>query len=171
MPKLNDIQTILLSVAAQRSDGSLLPPPASLTADPDKITKAVGALIKQGLALELPVIAEAHIWRVDAERHYGATLTDEGRQAIGIEPEGSELLQVPQNGQAPVVGSHPAPTTKATLALSLLRREQGATLAELIEATSWLPHTARAALSGIRKKGHSVAKGKRGDVTCYSLAA
>lgn len=35
--------------------------------------------------------------------------------------------------------------------IALLSREQGATLAELIEATGWLPHTTRAALTGLRK--------------------
>ena len=55
--------------------------------------------------------------------------------------------------------------------LSLLQRKQGATLTELAEATGWLPHTTRAALTGIRKKGHAVAKGKRESETCYTLAA
>lgn len=54
--------------------------------------------------------------------------------------------------------------------LALLRRDEGATLAEMIEATGWLPHTTRAALTGLRKKGHDLAKTKRGDVTCYRIA-
>jgi hypothetical protein len=41
---------------------------------------------------------------------------------------------------------------------------------ELIEATGWLPHTTRAALTGLRKKGHAIARGKRDDATCYTLA-
>ena len=47
---------------------------------------------------------------------------------------------------------------------------EGATLADLIEATGWLPHTTRAALTGLRKKGHVLAKDKRGDATCYRIA-
>jgi hypothetical protein len=46
-----------------------------------------------------------------------------------------------------------------------------ATPIEMVEATGWLPHTTRAALTGLRKKGHAIAKGKRGDVTCYSIVA
>ena len=66
----------------------------------------------------------------------------------------------------------PAPrVTKADTVIALLRREQGATLPELITATSWLPHTTRAALTGIRKKGHVVEKSKRGDTTCYRILA
>ncbi|WP_347304486.1 DUF3489 domain-containing protein [Croceibacterium sp. TMG7-5b_MA50] len=52
----------------------------------------------------------------------------------------------------------------------MLRRDEGATLTELIGATGWLPHTTRAALTGLRKKGHDIAKSTRDEVTCYSLA-
>ncbi len=40
--------------------------------------------------------------------------------------------------------------------IGLLQREGGATLAELIAATDWLPHTTRAALTGLRKRGYPV---------------
>lgn len=63
----------------------------------------------------------------------------------------------------------PARPNKTTLILDLLRREEGATLAEMVEATGWLPHTTRAALTGLRKKGHVLDKTKRGDVTCYRI--
>jgi hypothetical protein len=53
--------------------------------------------------------------------------------------------------------------------LALLSRPDGATLPELIAATGWLPHTTRAALTGIRKKGHHVARTKRDGATCYRV--
>jgi Protein of unknown function (DUF3489) len=52
----------------------------------------------------------------------------------------------------------------------MLQCEQGATLDELVAATAWLPHTTRAALTSLRKKGHQIDKGKRGDATCYTVA-
>jgi hypothetical protein len=55
--------------------------------------------------------------------------------------------------------------------LELLNREQGATLGDLTQATGWLPHTTRAALTGLRKKGHAIIKAKREDVTCYRVEA
>ena len=61
----------------------------------------------------------------------------------------------------------PAPGSKITAVIALLEREGGATLAELIAATSWLPHTTRAALTGLRKKGHAIDRSKRGEETCY----
>jgi hypothetical protein len=49
--------------------------------------------------------------------------------------------------------------------LTLLFRDEGATLAELIAATGWLPHTTRAALSRIRSGGQPLAKAARPDAT------
>lgn len=59
--------------------------------------------------------------------------------------------------------------SKIDRVLALLRSEGGATLAEMVEATGWLPHTTRAALTGLRKKGHVLTKDKRGEVTCYRI--
>jgi len=63
----------------------------------------------------------------------------------------------------------PAKASKTELVLALLRREEGATLAELTRATGWLPHSTRAALTGLRKRGHTIGKGRRGEVTCYAI--
>jgi len=171
MTKLNDIQTILLSGAVQRQDGSLLPLPVLLIdTGADRIGKAVAGLIKGGYASEKAVTAADQTWRVDGEWQYGAVITDAGRIAIGVEPVADSSAE---HGRAvePAASADADRPTKAEVVLSLLQREHGATLAELIEATGWLPHTTRAALTGIRKKGHDLTKGKRGDVTCYTLAA
>ncbi len=40
--------------------------------------------------------------------------------------------------------------------LGMVSTDEGATLDELIGATGWLPHTARAALTGLRKRGYDV---------------
>lgn len=66
--------------------------------------------------------------------------------------------------------SKPATGSKSTAVIALLERGEGATLAELIAATSWLPHTIRAALTGLRKKGHAIERSKRGEETCYRIA-
>jgi hypothetical protein len=54
------------------------------------------------------------------------------------------------------------PNKKAQV-ITLLARDEGATLAELIAATGWLPHTTRAALSRIRTGGQPLAKAARPD--------
>ena len=72
------------------------------------------------------------------------------------------------NGEPPVATA--APTKKIDSVLSLLRREEGASLADLVQATGWLPHTTRAALTGLKKKGHVLAKTKVDGVTRYSIS-
>ena len=62
------------------------------------------------------------------------------------------------------------PGTKQALIADLLRRQQGATLDELIAATGWLPHTTRAALTGLRHKGCTLEKSSRADgKTAYRI--
>lgn len=55
--------------------------------------------------------------------------------------------------------------TKAALVERLLKARNGATLAQLVEATGWQPHTSRAFLTGLRKKGHNLIKDQRKDGT------
>lgn len=56
--------------------------------------------------------------------------------------------------------ARPKRETKAELVLSLLQREEGATIDQLVAATGWLPHTTRAALTGLKKKGHAITSEK-----------
>jgi hypothetical protein len=55
--------------------------------------------------------------------------------------------------------------------LGMVSTDQGATLNELIGATGWLPHTARAALTGLRKRGYDVrlVRGNRETVATYRV--
>jgi hypothetical protein len=46
--------------------------------------------------------------------------------------------------------------------IELLRRADGATIADLTQATGWLPHTARAALTGLGKRGYAVIRERIG---------
>ncbi len=50
--------------------------------------------------------------------------------------------------------------TKADTILRLLRRPKGASLAQLQNATEWQAHSVRAALTGLRKRGHAVERTK-----------
>lgn len=62
--------------------------------------------------------------------------------------------------------------TKQAQIIALLQRPEGASIAEIVEATSWQPHTARGAISGALKKklGLPVTSEKvEGRGTVYSL--
>ena len=46
------------------------------------------------------------------------------------------------------------------LVIGMLSGKRGVTLDALAEATGWLPHTTRAALTGLRKRGYSIERSR-----------
>ena len=56
----------------------------------------------------------------------------------------------------------PRDGSKLALVIELLRRADGATIVDLTQATGWLPHTTRAALTGRRKRGYAVIRERIG---------
>ena len=67
----------------------------------------------------------------------------------------------------------PAPAeprvNKSDLVVELLQRAGGATLDEMVGVTGWLPHTTRAALTGLKKKGLQVTSEKADGVRRYRI--
>ncbi|MDB5377731.1 MAG: hypothetical protein JWR00_2177 [Rubritepida sp.] len=72
----------------------------------------------------------------------------------------------------------PREGTKQEAVLTLLRREEGATIAQVMEATGWAQHTVRGFFAGLKKKGHTVevlervkqvSAGKQGAKGSYSI--
>ena len=175
--RLTDIQLVLLSTAAARHNGSLLPPPDTLGDGPARIRKAVEQLIRRGLAAEAQLAPGGDVWRTDGDQAIGVIITDEGCAAIHVETQAPiEAPALEMGGPCvPDAIEPPAaplpPRTKTAHVLTMLRRDEGATLADLVAATGWLSHTTRAALTGLRKKGHAIERGKRDDVTVYHLKA
>ncbi|GAO39524.1 hypothetical protein SCH01S_33_00110 [Sphingomonas changbaiensis NBRC 104936] len=168
MTKLTDIQAILLSSAAARASGHLLPLPESLAGKDEPAHKAIRELIKRGLAAEVETTGAATILREGGGLHVGAVITDAGKHAIGaVEPDGS----APNSAMSAAEPTKARSDTKQAKVLELLRREQGASIEELMQATGWLPHTTRAALTGIRKRGVTLDKNKVDGVTRYTAAA
>ena len=51
---------------------------------------------------------------------------------------------------------HPREGSKQAIVVGLLSRPKGASLNDLVGATSWLPHTTRAALTGLRRRGFAI---------------
>jgi predicted ArsR family transcriptional regulator len=50
------------------------------------------------------------------------------------------------------------PGSKRALLIERLSRPEGAGITELTEALGWLPHTVRAALTGLRRKGYVITR-------------
>jgi hypothetical protein len=60
------------------------------------------------------------------------------------------------------------PGSKQAIIVDLMMLPKGATLDDLIKATDWLPHTTRAALTGLRKRGYAVERTRGEDkITRY----
>lgn len=87
------------------------------------------------------------------------------------EPQGTEATDHLTNGDAVVpIKSKPPHQTKASQVEAMLAEGQGATLDALCEATGWQPHTCRAFLTGLRKKGKQVGRTKDNNgATIYCL--
>ncbi len=68
--------------------------------------------------------------------------------------------------------AQPARQTKAATVRRMLSRAKGATLDEIGKSTSWQPHTCRAFLTGLRKKGGNIVREARADGnTAYRIVA
>lgn len=60
--------------------------------------------------------------------------------------------------------------SKSANVIKLLERDKGAGIDEMCKATNWKPHSVRAFLTGLRKKGFVLVREQRGnDGTTYRI--
>ena len=156
MPKLTDTQTIILSAAAQRADNLAMPLPKGLHGAAAQ--KVVTMMIGRGWLEEVDADLRKGepLWRETGDGH-GTTLvaTDAGLLAIGIEPSVVKTMAAIRTDVAqPPASKPPTPRagTKQAQIIALIQRPEGASIAEIVEATGWLAHSARGLISGALKK-------------------
>lgn len=82
------------------------------------------------------------------------------REPLSAAPAGKPVQPDPSQTGLAAFAASPQAEGKTSRVLALLQRPDGATLDELVAATSWLPHTTRAALTGLKKKGYAVTSEK-----------
>lgn len=164
MPKLTDTQTIILSRAATRPGNLAMPLPKGLHGAAAQ--KAVAAMITRGWLEEVHANLRRGepLWRETGDAH-GTTLiaTEAGLEAIGIEPVAASAVASARKAK-PHADAEAAPTThapkpvairagtKQAQIIALLQRPEGASIAEIVEATGWLAHSVRGLISGGLKK-------------------
>jgi hypothetical protein len=172
---LSDMQRILLSTASQREDGHVLPLPETLKGKEGPSKPALTALLKKELISETHTKNPAQQWREDGEWRIGLIIAQAGLEAIGVVGEASlkrSSSEVRAHNRANPAPSH-IPSrragTKQGAVIALLKRENGASLTEIVDATGWLAHTSRAALTGLKKKGYLLEKDKTEGVTRYRI--
>jgi Protein of unknown function (DUF3489) len=193
--KLNDMQFAILSAASQRKDRCLVAPK---TLKGGAALKVAAKLQAADLVREIKARAGMEAWRRDEEtgQGYSLKLTDAGLKAIAaderdlqsvpstdVSPNANEVLpkvkiappkpRYSTRSAAALTSSAPRQGTKIARVVELLERNQGAKLEELIACTGWLPHTARAALTGLRHRGYDVCleRGENGRASVYRALA
>ena len=169
MIKLTETQIIVLTAGAKRPDNIALPLPKGLAGAAAKM--AVAKMIEHGWLTEVDANTRRGepLWRETGDGH-GTTLVvnDAGLLAIGIEPVVVKTMTAINKHAAEAPTPKP-PTpragTKQALLIALLQTSEGATIAEIVAATNWQPHTARGAMSGAlgKKLGLIVTSAKEGD--------
>jgi hypothetical protein len=79
--------------------------------------------------------------------------SEEAATAKNVPPEEH---QQPSRRERSTILDEPRSVSKQARIIKMLSRKSGATLEALVDATGWLPHTTRAALAGLRRRGYGV---------------
>jgi hypothetical protein len=172
--QLSDTQTAILATAVARPDRLAFP--VTLPLKGGAVGNVLKSLVKRGLLDEVPATDDQTVWRCDDA---GLPITLRASDAGVLRLSGTTLAdgrRLDESRIEPVV-SEPTPVRKRGPAqealLALLRRAEGATIAEMQAATGWQPHSVRGALSGIvaKKLGHKVASTKEERGRVYRIQA
>jgi len=171
--KLSDAQLVILSTAAQRPDGSLLPLPESLAVKGAAGNRVmIEMLRKRQLAEEKRNVNGAPEWRRDKQQcPLGLFITKKGLLALGInEAEEPKLVQAAasrplhrktaaakQRRKDKKASAGPKPSaassqSKQDQVIRLLRRQSGVTIQDIVAKTGWQPHSVRGFFSGLVKR-------------------
>jgi Protein of unknown function (DUF3489) len=191
MAKLTDTQVIILSSAAARADGiAVVPSKTNKTA----ASKVGAILVTRKLMRELRSKPGMPVWRQDENgRSISLMITRAGRDAIGVDEGEKEATQSSRSDRKSGSRSpshrqgddakrsvstppslnvtSPRAGSKQALVTEMLSSNGGATLDALVRATGWLPHTTRAALTGLRKRGFLIERSRdAGEASLYRIA-
>jgi hypothetical protein len=142
MTKLTPAHTELLTRIAAAPEGVLEAPSDAAT--------TIKALIKRGFAISMPV----------AEGPSNLLITEAGRKEIAVPPAPKAVRRAKPAESPPTTEPQPkpapAPKGKIATLVELLRREEGASIETMMEATGWQSHSVRGAMSGSVKKALGV---------------
>ena len=161
--------------------------------------RAAGKLLTEGLVQEVRARKDAPVWRrdEDSDLAFALKLTAAGLKAIArsageqqetagqtsssdnVECEatrgeidardaGARVEDIRESARPRV----PRAGTKISNVIDMLGQDSGATIDEIIAITGWLPHTSRAALTGLRKRGYALVSDRsdRTRSTVYRIA-
>jgi hypothetical protein len=161
--KLTDSQLVILSSAANRDGGTLLPLPKSVKLNKGAATLVLKSLLKHKLVAEHPTAAETESWREDKQgQRFALTIAPAGLKAIGADeaagttPLSAERKSAAKDAKPATKARNAKPSaregSKLSILIGLMSRKTGATIEEAAKATGWQHHSIRGAISGALKK-------------------
>lgn len=180
MPKLTHTQSTILSTAARRDTGAILPLPKTLKITQGAVPSVLKRLVKRGLATKRPAGPTDQTWHKAKDgQPMTLAITTAGLMAIGVDPDEaansltsgsgqrtqrSDEKMLSKTGVPPRrPGKAERHVTKKALVINMLERKGSATVTEIVEATGWQAHSVRAALTGVRKQGIQLDRDKSAD--------
>ena len=145
MSKLTPTQQKILTAAAARRGGTILPLPEDVKLRGGALETTLASLVKRGFVIE-------------RGKDKKPVITKTGRAAVGADAGKTRRGGNQHNGSTSSATIRSG--TKQALLLTLLTRANGAPMSEMTKATGWQSHSVRAALTGLRKRGIAVLCGK-----------
>jgi hypothetical protein len=180
MTKLTNIQLKILSQAAQHENGvAFIPERTGTTA----LRKLSESLVERKLMREILTKPGMPIWRKGEDgRSISLVILKAGKDAI-LEhgeslPSDKRIFSIKESEVEPNCDlastpslAQPRAGSKLALVIAMLSHEAGASLKALADMAGWLPHTTRATLTGLRKRGFLIERVKDDDTgTVYRIA-
>lgn len=164
--RLNDTALTILTHAAGRGDRRVLPLP-KLRAPSVAVQKMLNKLLADGLIEEIGATHDDETWEhTEADGNTTLIVTAAGLTSIGTTDEtdvsGHKPARRPTAAKSGKGGTKLAKRTKSArtagkartkqeIVISMLRRANGASIAELAKATAWQPHSVRGVLTATVK--------------------
>lgn len=174
MTTLSTTQQDILELASTREDGQVLPFPDHMNLKGGASYKVLNSLASKGL--------------IEKAEGDDFVITAMGRESLGLSPkEEFTSEKTPETANAEDAAEEPdtkpesipsdktgkIPKGKLGDMLALLKREEGATVTDLMEATGWQKHSVRGAMSGQLKTKYGLVIQKiatEGEETVYQIA-
>jgi len=154
MSKLTPNQQKILTAASARRGGAVLQLPDDVKLKGGALKTTLASLVKRGLVIE-------------RGKNKKPVITKAGRTAVGATTDQARCGGNKRNGSTSSDAVRPG--TKQAHLLALLTRPDGAPMSEMTKVTGWQSHSVRAALTGLRKRGHEIERSVEAGASRYRV--